>query len=289
MTLLNPVPTPSAMPIPRKKSCGQCRTAKARCSLTAPCERCSERDLRCDYGSARPRAEPYRIPIASSFNSQVRNRSPTNHGGTRLAAVQSPVFDGRTNAATPLFASQGTSAPLDLPDATPQVTETTSACFPGYFSLGGQDGATPFAFPSGDGDLQNNYLMSTDDLFSPTMGRSISTTIQGRAQNSLLLQRKTTTTETFMTAKVVLGQIRQYPRLMIQGTSLPPFLHPRCASSGNSLLPDSCSSEGKHVCMPEILAVCANLVHLFYNRTAASSRFAWGTIYSHQKRLHDEV
>lgn len=43
------------MPIARKKSCAQCRQAKARCNLGRPiCSRCTERALQCNYGDAPP-------------------------------------------------------------------------------------------------------------------------------------------------------------------------------------------------------------------------------------------
>ncbi|KAH8595615.1 hypothetical protein B0O99DRAFT_622280 [Bisporella sp. PMI_857] len=45
------------MPVPRKRSCAQCRSAKTRCSLSAPkCSRCLSRRLSCDYRDTLPRA-----------------------------------------------------------------------------------------------------------------------------------------------------------------------------------------------------------------------------------------
>ncbi|KAB5542573.1 hypothetical protein GE09DRAFT_1225496 [Coniochaeta sp. 2T2.1] len=120
----------------------------------------------------------------------------------------------------------------------------------------------------------------------PNIDLSLSTRLGSITESRLLSQRKTTTAETFFTAKVLLGQIRQYPRMMIEGKRLPPFIHPKCASGNWSAY--SCASEEKHVCLPEVLAVCANLVHMFYGRTPASSRFVWETIYKHQKKLHNE-
>src|SRR5437867_1600362 len=41
------------MPVPRKRSCAQCRRAKTRCSLTSPiCSRCTSKRLKCDYSEA---------------------------------------------------------------------------------------------------------------------------------------------------------------------------------------------------------------------------------------------
>ncbi|KAJ9136925.1 hypothetical protein NKR23_g9571 [Pleurostoma richardsiae] len=77
--------------------------------------------------------------------------------------------------------------------------------------------------------------------------------------------------------------------MMIQGSSLPPFIHPPCAL--NEGLHEKCIPGAPHHCLPEILAICTSLVHMFYTRTAASSAFVWKTIYAEQLRLcreHDK-
>jgi hypothetical protein len=70
------------MPVPRKRSCAQCRTAKTRCSLTAPkCTRCDLRFLGCDYSEALPRATSAG-PVRSSSNCLVRDSSCPPAEGT---------------------------------------------------------------------------------------------------------------------------------------------------------------------------------------------------------------
>ncbi|KAF7540272.1 hypothetical protein G7054_g1457 [Neopestalotiopsis clavispora] len=50
------------MPISRRKSCLECRAAKARCSRDPTCFRCVERGLTCNYGPTLPRSTPYSRP-----------------------------------------------------------------------------------------------------------------------------------------------------------------------------------------------------------------------------------
>lgn len=271
------------MPIPRKKSCVQCRAAKARCSLAVPCERCSERGLNCEYGSAAPRLEPYRPSAAGRYSGSglsVSNRED------RHAAGQSPFYGNRATGETPVFTASQTGATLGLSESTVDLADANFDLFSGFFSQGCRPSDTPFLGHSEENDRQGTSY-TNGDRFVPAMDQSVSTRIGGRAQNRLLSQRKTTTMETLFTAKVLLAQIRQYPKMMIEGRKLPPFIHPRCVSGSSPVA--SCSTEEKHVCMPEILAVCANLIHLFYNRTPASTSFVWETIYKHQKRLHHDV
>ncbi|KAH8680853.1 hypothetical protein BX600DRAFT_4824 [Xylariales sp. PMI_506] len=73
------------MPISRKKSCAQCRAAKARCSLEQPtCSRCTDRDLRCDYASAFPR----RIRQRQSSSAGTESRKSTT--GNSRNSVRAP-------------------------------------------------------------------------------------------------------------------------------------------------------------------------------------------------------
>lgn len=267
------------MPIPRKKSCSHCRAAKARCSLAVPCERCSERNLHCDYGTARSRIEPYRIPAIAAAARQ--NSEDSGVGG------QSLVAGNQANGGTPDLRSPQGSAPLGLSEAPVDVMDAGFDFFSGIFALGSRQSSGPFFGPSGETGLQASNYAVEEDAFIPSIDRSLSRRAERCAQQRLLSQRSTPTTESFFTAKVLLGQIRQYPKMMTEGKKLPPFIHPRCASGNWSV--ESCGAGDKHVCMSEILAICTNLIHLFYNRTPASSKFAWETIYRHQEQLHREV
>ncbi|KAH6896824.1 hypothetical protein B0T10DRAFT_602235 [Thelonectria olida] len=84
----------------------------------------------------------------------------------------------------------------------------------------------------------------------------------------------------------MLGQIESYPRMMINGLTLPPFIHSRC-SLGDGIN-QTCSSKRVHQCLPKTLSICASLVQLFYSKTPESSDFVWKAIYAEQDRLYQE-
>jgi hypothetical protein len=86
---------------------------------------------------------------------------------------------------------------------------------------------------------------------------------------------------------IVMGQIAAYPKMMIEGDHLPPFIQPPCHIDEE--LAQDCAECGKHRCLPKDLAVCASLVRMFYERTAANAAFGWNSIYAEGERLRQEV
>ncbi|KAK4449689.1 hypothetical protein QBC34DRAFT_438122 [Podospora aff. communis PSN243] len=108
--------------------------------------------------------------------------------------------------------------------------------------------------------------------------------------NSLLRPRKMANPEAFLTSKVLHGQLTSYPAMMIDGRgSLPPFIFPQCILEGKTI--DECRSQakGNHACLPETLAVCTSLLHMFFTRTPASSTFVWETIYAYLRQLRPKA
>ncbi|KAI1754065.1 hypothetical protein F4782DRAFT_61293 [Xylaria castorea] len=94
-------------------------------------------------------------------------------------------------------------------------------------------------------------------------------------------------TQKSLMAKVLIGQIENYPRMLIQGSKLPPFIYPQCVL--NNILCHQCVAEnGSHQCLPEPLANCATLARMYYGRSPNNARFVWKTIYNEQKRLYKE-
>ncbi|CAG9998789.1 unnamed protein product [Clonostachys byssicola] len=85
---------------------------------------------------------------------------------------------------------------------------------------------------------------------------------------------------------ILLGQLTSYPKMMIEGDQLPPFIHAPCHID-NDLAP-GCGESGRHQCLPKELAICASLVQMFYERTNANTDFVWNLIYEEQARLHRE-
>ncbi len=89
-----------------------------------------------------------------------------------------------------------------------------------------------------------------------------------------------------LTLQLIRGQIRAFPRTMIQG-QLPPFIYPPCILQDK--LPKACVANGVHQCLPESLAYCASLACMFYGRTAISSPLFWRVVFTELKRLKSEV
>jgi hypothetical protein len=90
-----------------------------------------------------------------------------------------------------------------------------------------------------------------------------------------------------MLTNIILGQITGYPKMLVLGDRLPPFIHAPCYT--DERLAPECGEMGKHQCLPKSLAICASLVDMFYSRTDANADFVWQTIYSEGKRLREEV
>jgi hypothetical protein len=86
---------------------------------------------------------------------------------------------------------------------------------------------------------------------------------------------------------ILLGQVTSYPKMMIEGDQLPPFIHAPCHID-NDLAP-GCGERSRHQCLPQELAICESLVQMFYERTKANTDFVWTLIYEEQARLQREV
>lgn len=98
--------------------------------------------------------------------------------------------------------------------------------------------------------------------------------------------REAVSLDAYFTAKSILGQIRSYPKMLVSGGTLPPFIHARCVVGD---LKVDCVANGCHECLPKPLANCASLVHMFYSKTSTSSDFVWSAIYAEHTRLYKEV
>ncbi|KAI1739596.1 hypothetical protein F4680DRAFT_140429 [Xylaria scruposa] len=105
----------------------------------------------------------------------------------------------------------------------------------------------------------------------------------GRSQ---ALRRGVSTQQSLM-AKMLSGQIENYPKMLIQGSRLPPFIYPQCAL--NNILYHQCVADnGSHQCLSEPLANCATLVRMYYSCNSHNTPFVWKMIYNEQKRLYKE-
>jgi hypothetical protein len=88
-------------------------------------------------------------------------------------------------------------------------------------------------------------------------------------------------------SRIALGQLASFPKMMIQGDRLPPFIFPPCHM--HEELAFDCAKSRRHRCLPKELAICAGLVEMFYSRTPQNSEFVWKTIYAEKDRLQKEV
>ncbi|KAI0184395.1 hypothetical protein EV127DRAFT_239310 [Xylaria flabelliformis] len=105
----------------------------------------------------------------------------------------------------------------------------------------------------------------------------------GRSQ---ALRRGVSTQQSLM-ATMLSGQIENYPKMLIQGSRLPPFIYPQCVL--NNMLYHQCVADnGSHQCLSEPLANCATLTRMYYSRSPNNTQFVWKTIYNEQKRLYKE-
>ncbi|KAI0869237.1 hypothetical protein GGS24DRAFT_512362 [Hypoxylon argillaceum] len=99
--------------------------------------------------------------------------------------------------------------------------------------------------------------------------------------------RRGATTEQSLITIILVGQVNNYPRMLMRGSRLPPFIYPQCVL--NNTLSHQCTAlNGTHQCLPEPLANCAALVQMFYNRNPSNSQLVWKTIYDEQKRLEEQ-
>lgn len=86
---------------------------------------------------------------------------------------------------------------------------------------------------------------------------------------------------------VVLGQIISYPKMILDGDQLPPFIQAPCHIEEE--LAQDCAELGRHRCLPKSLVICASLVRMFHERTSSNSGYVWATIYAEVEHLQKEV
>jgi hypothetical protein len=100
-----------------------------------------------------------------------------------------------------------------------------------------------------------------------------------------LSQRARSIQQGSLTGKMLLGRLTDYTRMMADPKTLPPFIHPPCSLDSN----DECPPDSPHQCLPEALAICANLTKMFYSHMHASRNFVWKQICTHLRQMSEEV
>ncbi|KAI8682326.1 Zn(2)-C6 fungal-type domain-containing protein [Fusarium sp. Ph1] len=252
------------MPITRKKACRQCRQAKARCSLALPrCSRCGEQNLRCEYHKGLSAHVQLRTS-SSSANTPAPTVSNCGYLSSAQHSMQTPG-PCRSGWGPDLSAHTGSDLLLQfdpgllLPPSSDMLGDLTGRVQPGT------------VHPPGEG------LLGTPQS-------------SGENDNSGLTPwppRRNVTTQSILTTRILLGQLALYPKMLIEGKTLPPFIHGQCSLSDS--LADSCSQDDNHQCLPETLAICASLVRMFFHRTPGNRAFVWEAIYREHARLRRQI
>ena len=104
--------------------------------------------------------------------------------------------------------------------------------------------------------------------------------------SGLLLFRHTMTMRSWLVANSILGVVKSYPKMLLDGGRLPPFIHFHISVDGINLQHDDVASK---TFLPEPLAICASLAQLYKSKNRGSSAFVRRTIYLELQRLYSEV
>jgi hypothetical protein len=173
---------------------------------------------------------------------------------------------------------------IDTIELLPAITPRDAAFFGGEQQGFGLLDAQ--AHPFSHGSVMNVDMSQRDAGPSspPHDAQLVSTSAAPSDQK--VLRRRLFLKECVLTS-VVLGQLTGYPRMMLEGELLPPFIQAPCHYDEEQA--PECRIAGRHRCLPEILAVCASLVEMFYARTPANERYVWKTIYAERARLRKNV
>lgn len=264
------------MPLSRKKSCARCRESKARCDRTIPgCSRCTLRHLKCVYDGR----DAYR-PAASSYPSQTQAAAllPT-------CAEPQPIFHQQLEMLEPWDTLLGG----DNRDFDPAETVAGSSVQLCTWPEKDTPGSGVMAFnPSekeGVGTRNDPWvlLQESEDTSATAIQRSIPPTISNESDNHSNALLKKNMFRSCAMSSILLGQMTSFPKLLIEGDRLPPFIHAPCHIDNELAL--ECGERGSHQCLPRELAICAGLVEMFYSRTRANADFVWTAIYQERARL----
>jgi hypothetical protein len=298
------------MPARRTKSCVSCRVAKARCSLSAPCLRCVRRHLECCYTPIQSQTRinrriedlrPLRpaLDIASGIDvvdsTTTANPFPSVDGSSQelntlpLMVVTMDIQIPDLN----LYSKPFSSNTLDLPDSfylAPAFTPVSQnsqnlnrvSADSGILSIPLPSWSLNYDLLPSSGVLCVNNSMDEPELLTTPSSTTLPTS---EALEPQLSQRMRSLQQGSLTAKMVFSRLIEYTRMMADGKNLPPFIHPPCCLDQS----DECLLGSPHQCLPETLAICANLSRMFYSSMSASSPFVWQQIRTHLRQMKLEV
>lgn len=301
------------MPVPRKRSCAQCRRAKTRCSLSSPnCSRCTSRSLQCDYSEALPSSGSLGLASNSWEGVVVREMARPGAGSGQLEPASG--FDVAGHHASEIdlnFLGVDVTSTIQW-DLEMEQFESRQVSRKSPFVFGGSDSA----FEASDPFIQNLNDRSTASWieypFTPTI--EVQET-QSRRQSpshvredvpqetylaelsrrlfmdfhappwpspktipitmlNLLSRRLFERIGSNLTANFLFSTIQSYPE-MLSTSNFPPFVHQYFSTMDSDL--------------PEPLANCMVFMAMFRSKAPASEKFVYKTLFTEAQRLHNEV
>ncbi|KAF7557458.1 hypothetical protein G7Z17_g679 [Cylindrodendrum hubeiense] len=251
------------MPLSRKKSCIRCRDSKLSCDRAVPaCSRCAKRKAQCTYDGGELEIEPRSINV---------DLDPT------LAAIDTELVTDEIDISHMNWTSSetyGSSNELELQLFDTGAIQIDSSLFSPSNMFSEQHFFEPFTVES---------ELSTSSAHQKEDNSGVLAT--GKSSDVRYLETRKNLTDCMLTV-IIVGQLTSYPKMLIEGYQLPPFIKAPCHI--NEELAPECAATGKHQCLPKVLAVCAGLVQMFYSSTAANAAFVWDMIYAEVVRLRRE-
>ncbi|KAI1117146.1 hypothetical protein F5Y14DRAFT_405013 [Nemania sp. NC0429] len=285
------------MPLSRKKSCARCRASKLRCNLGTPCSQCAKKRLRCTYdGRDADRVLPYShhgygqpSTSTSTSTSTLPRSTPTQSVVINDVDISSLSHDGVDGSLMDFSGASG--SPFESEDfgRTPYISLAMPKSFvveaPTHTAFPELDSFNLFeAHADADAEQPAQTIHPTSSCSGPSPCPSDDFRIVPLQEKATTLRRRGLLHGCVLTS-VALGQLKAFPKMMLEGDNLPPFIQPPCRADDELAL--QCRVAGRHKCLPEILAVSATLVDMFCSRTPANEEFVWKMIYTEAARLRE--
>lgn len=256
--------------IPRKKSCTLCTQAKTRCDLRTPaCSRCKTKGLDCRYYySPATYKDPALSPIPT-LREEISLPTPAATDIGHIDDANGANFDTSLDVAVVDWGEISNSlldwAPMF---GLPEPGATGLEVSPSMPSEGSKTiHAASFSQNSMMGGGQSRVVSQPSRLVSLESFMQM----RHRLATEPMLATEKSHFDKFHFMHLV---IRAYPKMMVTGNSLPPFIH------WSSLVPGRTS---------EALANCKGLVEMYRTMTVENRQFVMKTIAQEHERVVQQV
>ncbi|KAF2451084.1 hypothetical protein P171DRAFT_469196 [Karstenula rhodostoma CBS 690.94] len=263
----------------RPKACHPCRSAKIRCDFKYPCCRCTSKQLVCSYGQ-----NQVHISITEQAGSKVKPNSDSATDQTGAVSLLTWPSSERDN--TPSNRSHEDIVPISLDDLTSiDVFGHLNATFSSPGTLpkspaSRRDFSLPHIFVDVTGEnadpldpgLSLPPESSPRSLAAPTsLSLALSPTTLHPPRPPGLLSNGT--------RHFLLSIISSYPRMLAQGPTLPPFIHPHGSRLHFDAHPSETTTSPDANPHPSPLQACTTIARLLLSHpNPSSAAFIWRTI-----------